>query len=416
MPDPTWPSSPPEANYLRLAGPGAAGTATTLASGAAWQALMASHQAAFTASSLNTTATALNFSGVGGTSSAATATGLNTALQLLAGWVQEKPPIATSAVAAYELAVSAMIPAEIAAANRAEQAADVALNPLVFGALTPAIVALDTVYFGEFWPQNAASGVAYGAALGALVAALAVPPPLSPPGASPAAPAAAAAAVAESVGQTAASEALKESSNAADYAGDGASAPGAAVSQVGQMASMLSQPIQSLSGAAQPLSGMFTAPMQALQALAGFPQSMPTSIAQPLGDNASGAEGWIGGAFPAAGVPAAGAVTGAGSGSSVGSLGGGPGAGAVGNPAGAGLTSFSRPAGSFGTDNAGRPSGLKAGPLSAADLRPAGAISGSPLPVGPGQQALAKGVNDREEISYARVITPAAAAAGKPDS
>ena len=47
MTDPAWPTLPPEANYLRLAGPGAAGTATTVASAVAWQALMASQEVAF---------------------------------------------------------------------------------------------------------------------------------------------------------------------------------------------------------------------------------------------------------------------------------------------------------------------------------------------------------------------------------
>ena len=63
------------------------GTATTLASAAAWEALMASHEVAFSASTLNTAATALNFEGLGGISSTTAATGLNAALQLLAGWV-----------------------------------------------------------------------------------------------------------------------------------------------------------------------------------------------------------------------------------------------------------------------------------------------------------------------------------------
>lgn len=204
MPDPSWPSSPPEANYLRLVGPGATGTATTLASAAVWQALMAGHEVAFAASTLNTAATAVNFGGLGGLGSATAATGLNTALQMLAGWVQEKPPILASAVAAYETAVSSMIPAEVSLANRTAQAADVAMNPLVLGALTPAIVALDAEYFGEHWPHNAGAGAAYGAALNALVPALAVPAPMAPPGASPAAPASAAAAVAETAGETAA--------------------------------------------------------------------------------------------------------------------------------------------------------------------------------------------------------------------
>ena len=78
---------------------------------------MGSHELAFSLSTLNTAVTALNFEGVGGLSSATAVTGLNTALQLLAGWVQEKPPIAASAVSAYETAVSAMIPAEVSIAT-----------------------------------------------------------------------------------------------------------------------------------------------------------------------------------------------------------------------------------------------------------------------------------------------------------
>ena len=65
-------------------------------------------------------------------------------------------PIVASAVSAYETAVSTMIPAEISVANRTEQAANTAVNPLVFGALTPAIISLDTVYYGEHWPRTPA--------------------------------------------------------------------------------------------------------------------------------------------------------------------------------------------------------------------------------------------------------------------
>jgi PPE-repeat protein len=86
--DPAWPASPPEVNYLRLAGPGAAGTASTLASAAGWQALAAGGEIAASASTLNASATAPDFQGVGGLSSAAAAGRLNSTLHLLAGWVQ----------------------------------------------------------------------------------------------------------------------------------------------------------------------------------------------------------------------------------------------------------------------------------------------------------------------------------------
>lgn len=413
MPDPAWPSSPPEANYLRLVGSGAAGTATTLASAAAWQSLAVANEVATSVSAVNTAATALNFEGVGGVASGAAATALNSALQLLAGWVQEKPPIAASAVAAYETAVSSMIPAEISLANRAEQAADVAMNPLVLGALTPAIVALDLVYFGEHWPHNAGAGAAYGSALTALLPALAVPPPLAPPGASPAAPAAAAEAVARTAGQAAIGEAVKESGQSAKLAGDGAAAPAEAAGQMGQMASSMMQPLQS---AMQPLTGMFQAPMQAFQSFAGLPQSMfgqlagrftggglagelatgeirefedPTAM---LG--AAGVAGGAGAGSGGAGGPAS-AIGGAAAG------GGGAGAGAMPGP---GLTSYARPATSFAPENGGRPAGLKAGLLSTAELRgPTTTAAGAPV-TPTGMLSPGKGENAGAKAQRARLV------------
>lgn len=390
MPDPAWPSSPPEANHLRLAGPGAAGSATTLASGAAWQALMAANEAAFAVSSLNTAATAAGFAGVGGTSSATAATGLNTALQLLAGWAQEKPPITASAVGAYEAAVSTMIPAEVALANRAEQAADVALNPLVLGALTPAIVALDMVYFGEYWPHNASAGAAYGATLAALIAALAVPPPLSPPGGSAAAPAGAAAALAQAAGRTT-GEALLRSGDVAESASAPAeSGVQAAASATSSLASAAAQPVQAALGAAQPVSGMFGSPMQALGGITGLPPSMLAAlggIPVPLPDAVVGAP------MPA-GVPGTGAPAGI---AGAGSVGPAVGAAGVGSPAvsgnPAGLTSYTRPNTAFAAETAGRPAALRTGLLSAAELRGPtatgiSAMGGTAVPVPPAQSGM----------------------------
>ena len=74
MPDPAWPCSPPEVNYLRLTGDGAAGTATTL-SGAAWQTLVGCDELAHSLSALNTAVTALNFDGLGGAGSTTAVTG-----------------------------------------------------------------------------------------------------------------------------------------------------------------------------------------------------------------------------------------------------------------------------------------------------------------------------------------------------
>lgn len=396
MPDPSWPSSPPEANYLRLVGPGATGTATTLASAAVWQALMAGHEVAFSASSLNSAATAVNFEGLGGLGSATAATGLNTALQMLAGWVQEKPPILASAVAAYETAVSSMIPAEVSLANRTAQAADVAMNPMVLGALTPAIVALDAEYFGEHWPHNAGAGAAYGAALNALVPALTVPPPMAPPGASPAAPASAAAAVAETAGETAAGQAMKESSRFAALATEGTAAP---ADGIGQAASTLMQPLQS---AIQPLTGMFGAPMQTAHGLGSLPQSLMGKLGGLSASASAGAPAAPAGSLAgtvAPGVSAPGGLVGAGVSGSVG-----------GDATGAPLTSYTRPTSSFAPEPSGRPVGLKTGLFSAAELHGPAMTGGGPVPVPPagaGMLGHSKGQGDKVHVRLSRILNAA---------
>lgn len=390
MADPAWPCSTPETNYLRLVGPGAAGTATTVASGAAWQALAATNEAVFAASMFNTANTALNFEGVGGTSSTAAVTGLNAALQLLAGWAQEKPPIVASAIAAYETAVSTMIPAEVSLANRTEQAANVALNPAVFGALTPAIVTLDTEYFGEHWPHNSGAGAAYGAALAALVAALAIPPPLAPLGASPTAQLTAASAAAQAAGTAA----MSGASNSASQLGQ---APLGASAGVGQLSAAM-QPMQSALGALQPMFGMFSAPMQAFQGLASMPQSMLGSF---------------GGLFtgmkaPDASVPGVDTVrsTGAPAGgiSSTPTNSANPTAG--GYP-GAGLTSYTRPTSSFQSESAGRPVNASHGLLSTDMRGPTSSAGGVPLsPASAGVHAPRGGaasVDSKGEVAMARV-------------
>ncbi len=417
MPDPAWPASPPEANYLRLVGAGAAGTGTTLASAAAWQALAVSNEVAASMSTLNTAVTAVNFEGLGGTASATTATGLNTSLHLLAGWAQEKSPIAASAVAAYEAAVSSMIPAEVSLANRAEQAADVAMNPLVLGALTPVIVALDLEYFGEHWPHNAAAGAAYGSALTALLPALALPPPLAPPGASPAAPVAAAAAVAETAAQNAAGEAMKQSGEAAKLAGEGAAAPAQAVGQAGQLASTMTQPLQS---AAQPLMGMFQLPIQAFQNLSSLPQSMSAQVGAHSGPAVS-AEAQVPTAMLAAsGAPGIG-IGGTGSGPvGLGSAGAGAGTGSIPGP---GLTNYTRPNSSFGPEHSGRPMSLKPGLLSSSELR--GPVTsapwppaGGPIPVAPAQAGMpsqSKADTAKDDVARARIVVAGDQRIGHPD-
>ena len=387
MPDPAWPSSPPEVNYLRLAGAGAAGTATTLASAAAWQAVAVTNDVAFSLSNVNTAVTAADFEGVGGASSSSTAAELNGSLQQLAGWAQEKPPLLASAVSAYETALTTMIPAAVSLANRAEQAADEAMNPAVLGALTPAIVALDCEYFGEHWPHNAGAGAAYGAALTALIAALAVPPPVLPTGSAAAQPLAAAAAMAQEGAQVAAGQAMKQTASAT--ARDAAAPVEAAAT--------IAQPLQAGLSAAQPALGMTQSPLQSLQGLSGLPQLMTSPLA-----------GMFASEDDMAGIPVAGAASAP---ASVGGVAGG--AGAAGAPTGVssagglpsgGLTSYTRPSASFPAEHSGRPVGLKAGPLNAAELR--GATAVGPMPMVPASAGLtrdAKGTAKDDGVVRARV-------------
>jgi hypothetical protein len=329
---------------------------------------------------------------------------------MLAGWVQEKPPILASAVSAYETAVSSMIPAEVSLANRTAQASDVAINPLVLGALTPVILALDAEYFGEHWPHNASAGIAYGSALTALVPALAVPPPLAPPGASPAAPASAAAAVAETAGEAAAGEAMKESSQAVKLAADGASGPAEGIGQTAQAASGFLQPLQS---ALQPVMGMFQPPLQAVQSLGGLPQSLMGQLGSLPGSSLIGEAGVPPAVLAATGGPGLDAVGAAGSlgagtnGSGTAVASGGGGAGGV---PGASLTSYTRPTSSFAAENSGRPVGLKPGLLSAAELRGPTTTGGAgPVPMSParaGMLGASKDTHTKEQLSLARVVMP----------
>jgi hypothetical protein len=367
---------------------------------------MASHEVAFALSTLNTAVTALNFEGVGGMGSATAITDLNTALQLLAGWIQAKPPILASAVAAYEAAVSSMIPAEVCTANRVEQAANVAINPAVLGALTPAIIALDTEYFGEHWPHNASVGAAYGATLSALAATLAIPPPISSPGASATAPVAAAAAVAQTSGRVALEGAL--TAPVAKSVTGGSAVPTEVLGQIGQM---MMQPIQGAMGSMQSATGMFQTPVSAIQSLAGIPQSMIGSLRGMGAATDSGGVPVLAAILPGGASPMGGPGVGAVGTGAVGTGTVGSGTVGTGGVSGPGLTSYARPASSFAPETAGRPTGLKTGLLSAAEFQGANpTASGGPLPVSAGQSGLlgrGKDGDDRNDGPRVRIVAGA---------
>lgn len=330
-----WAATPPEANYLLLAR--GAGEATTVAAGAAWQAQTLESVMHAEASQLNAAVTGASWVGAGGTASALSATMMNGVLGALSGWAQSTVPIAESAAMAFRTAVSAMVPDVLCTENRVEQAKDVAINPLVWGALTPDIVRLDGTYFGPYWTENASQGIAFTSLLMAAIPTLGIPPPVGPPAASPAAPAAAAAQVAQATADGALGDGMRQATHAGMQITDQMGSGGPLSSAQGLMEPVMSAaqlPMQVGQSATSPLQSA----MSPLQSMLG----MFTTGAGP-GAGAESAALASGGAEPAAGG-AAGAGVRAGAGSVGGSSLGG--SGALSNYP---LSSYTRPAGSFGS-------------------------------------------------------------------
>ncbi|KCI69654.1 PPE family protein [Mycobacterium tuberculosis] len=417
MPDPGWAARTPEANDLLLKA--GTGVGTHLANQTAWTTLGASHHASGVASAINTAATAASWLGVGSAASALNVTMLNATLHGLAGWVDVKPAVVSTAIAAFETANAAMRPAPECMENRDEWGVDNAINPSVLWTLTPRIVSLDVEYFGVMWPNNAAVGATYGGVLAALAESLAIPPPVATMGASPAAPAQAAAAVGQAAAEAAAGDgilaALAESlAIPPPVATMGASpaAPAQAAAAVGQAAAEAAagdgmrsayQGVQAgstgagqstsagenfgnqLSTFMQPMQAVMQAAPQALQAPSGLMQA-PMSAMQPLQSMVGmfanpGALGMGGAAPGASAASAAGGISAAAT--EVGAGGGGAALGGGGMPA----TSFTRPVSAFESGTSGRPVGLRpSGALGADVVRaPTTTVGGTPIggmPVG----------------------------------
>lgn len=382
------PALTPEANYISLAR--GVGEEFVVANGVAWQAQSVSNQTHAGMSQVNTAATQMTWTGVSSVASSASATTMNGVLEAMGVWTQVAVPITESAALAYRTAVMAMFPDVVCAENRVEQAKDVAINPAVWGALTPDIVRLDTTYFGPYWTVNASQVMAYSALLLGFLASLAVPPPIGPPSVSPAGPAGAAEAVAQATAQGVAGDAMRESASSGmstvEQMGS-SSGMGAAqqfmepvMSGVQQAAQMGPQAMQSLSeplnSAMQPLQsvmGMFSQSNMAGSAIA------PTAAAEPvaaLGSTAAGGAGAGGGAVSAG----SGYVPGAGYG-------------------GAGLTNYTRPTSSFAPE----PSGGAASYAKPSAVRPVGA-AGAPVsggvPMAPGM--LGRGGKESEKDNETR--------------
>ncbi|BBZ46731.1 putative PPE family protein PPE69 [Mycobacterium parmense] len=357
-----------------LKGGAGAGVGTHLANETAWTTLAATHHASGVASAINTAATSASWLGTGSAASAANVTALNASLHGLAGWVDVKPAVVSTAISAYTTANAAMRPAPECIANRDEWGVDNGINPLVLGALTPRIVSLDVEYFGVMWPNNSAVGASYGAILTALAESLAIPPPVAGLGASPAAPAEAASAVGQAAADTAAGDGMRAAyqgvQSGTTGAGQSASAGQDAGSQLGTLMQPMQSMMQAVPQALQAPAQMMQAPMQAMQPLMGM---FTNSGGLGMGAAAPGASA----------ASATGGISAAEAGASMGASGGSASLGG----AGVSATSFTRPVSAFDSSASGRPVGLRpSGALGAEAVRPqTTTVGGSPMggmPVG----------------------------------
>ncbi|MGH9061512.1 MAG: hypothetical protein ACRDZY_18665, partial [Acidimicrobiales bacterium] len=244
---------------------------------------------------------------------------------------------------------------------------------------------------GEHYPHNSGVGWTYSAALNTLGAVASVPPPIAPTAGS-AAPA----------GAGAVSDAIGESGVSVDSAGQAAGSIG---DTAGGTGSLLDQGPQLLSSAVQPATEVVAAPMKAAQAVSGLPQSM-------LGPVSS-----LGGMFSA--PPDAAAADAFGESVRSGpppatSRGTGPGGigvnATVGGYPGAGLTSYTRPTNNFTPENTGRPTGLRAGLLNAADIRSlttSAPTAGAALPPSPAATGMLPQRPGKDQFKRARVAAGA---------
>ncbi|BBY97681.1 PPE domain-containing protein [Mycolicibacterium fallax] len=392
-----WAARPPEVNDLVLRA--GSGIATTAAAALTYVMEISGCETAAGMSIGNAGMLAPDFVGLAGAGSLLSATTLNTTLQLLAGWLMEKPPVFASAINAYLSASSAMIPAAVCQGNRVQWESLCAANVPALGTLTPAIIEKDLEYFGGMWPNNAGVGTGYSAVLMGLIPALSIPPPITPLAASPAAPVQAGAAVAEAAATGAVAPALQASGAAAGMAGpSGAAGPGGmlgdlmqqvtgGVQQGGQAVGQLAQNVV---GMPMQLGQTLTGPVQALTGLFGsFGNRGEAAAVEPVVE-----------AVPEAVRPGVGLPLAPGAGSVLG--------GAAGAATPAGLTSYTRPTAGFAPEPGGRPTGLRgAGVLGAVETRtaPAGGV-----PVGSGAGMLARptgGSAGSGEVGRVRVFAEA---------
>lgn len=372
---------------------GGPGPAPTLESAAAWAVEAAIHDLSMGLSAMNIASLIPSFVGIGGTASADTGTLLNALVGVLGGHCLKQQLIMLAAAELYTAARAGLIPSSIIDANRVETANDVAINPLVLGALTGRIGELNIEY-GMYWSQNAAASSSYGAGMTGLTAQLLVPPPAAGMGANPAAPAL----LASSVAENAATETVTTTAQATGkFATTGMQTVSGGT---GGMEQMLSSITQGLGSAVQPITGMFQTIPQMFQGLASLPMSMMGAFGGMFGGMGSGGDALTG---RIQAVDAIKPMAGVGPG---GGFGGGGGGGAVGGGGAPGLSSFTRPTSSFEPEG-GRATGLKQGLLNPAEVRggPVASGMGGGMPVSPaGMLGRGHGEDEKRDVQHARVV------------
>jgi len=300
-----WPAIDPASAYMTMTG--GAGAAPMHVASAAMSTLGGAVDSTVSASGVNTAATAANWSGLGGSASAASVNTLNTDQSVYGQLSLVKAQLLQAAGELHTMTPPRMVTHVQANANRGEYLVDNAINPLVWGALTPRLIDLDTEYFGYMWPNNASAGLSYGAgldALGLALSSLSALPSLA--GGSVAAPGLAAADVAANAGITMASATMSATEQAATATispatsagsqGSGLlgqeplSAPSTPTSTptVSPMANVTSHalPSPALSQAQAPAMGMFAPPSAAV-----INPSAPTPPVQTLSPSTGGAPG-----------------------------------------------------------------------------------------------------------------------------
>jgi PPE-repeat protein len=325
---------PPEINSARMyAGPG---SGSMLAAATAWNGLAADLQSA--ASSYGSVISELTDGSWVGPSSTAmedAATPYLAWMHATAGQAEEAAAQARAAASAYQLALTAMVPPAMIAANRTQLALLTATN--ILGQNTPAIAANEAQY-GEMWAQDATAMYSYAgtsAAASTLTKFTAAPSTTNPAGA-----AGQAAAVTQASGTatgTGVQSALSQLSSTITSTLQNLASPAASSTSSTSLSTLLSGLLNDLgltssststsgiaglgsttgsfleSLALEPFNlggffGLFMA-MNALQPLIGTPMNVAlTQAMTPVAAAAGGAAAWAPAA--AAGVGAAGGVGG----------------------------------------------------------------------------------------------------------